>query len=200
MAALDDFRIEGDTLTFNILHEDSGDGELPTFEKHVTAHVGWNEVRCATAATTSRRTSPRRGRSPRILAAGPIKIKATSGNVWPESPPKNGASPRYYGRRSTRAPARASNTTPAPAQTAPMARATRSRRRETFDGDGSCNDSHRAQVHDADHQQDRDQTRTALGCSEARGAGRIARPRRISSAADPARSPGSTEDDATSTQ
>jgi hypothetical protein len=31
MAALDDFEIEGDTLKFNILHEDWGDGELPTF-------------------------------------------------------------------------------------------------------------------------------------------------------------------------
>ena len=50
MAALDDFRIEGDTLTFNILHEDWGDGEIPTFAKHVTAHVGWNEMRCTTAA------------------------------------------------------------------------------------------------------------------------------------------------------
>jgi hypothetical protein len=50
MAALDDFQIEGDTLRFNILHEDWADGELPTFYKHVTAHVGWNEMRCTTAA------------------------------------------------------------------------------------------------------------------------------------------------------
>src|SRR5262245_1304164 len=50
MAALDDFSIEGDTLKFNILHEDWADGELPTFYKHVTAHVGWNEMRCTTAA------------------------------------------------------------------------------------------------------------------------------------------------------
>ena len=33
MAALDDFRIEGDTLRFNILHEDWGDGEIPTFDE-----------------------------------------------------------------------------------------------------------------------------------------------------------------------
>src|SRR6476619_4919887 len=50
MAALDDFIIEGDTLKFNILHEDWADGELTTFEKHVTAHIGWNEMRCSTAA------------------------------------------------------------------------------------------------------------------------------------------------------
>ena len=49
MAALDDFEIQGDMLKFNILHEDWGDGELPTFYKHVTAHVGWNEIRCTTA-------------------------------------------------------------------------------------------------------------------------------------------------------
>ncbi len=49
MAALDDFEIQGDVLKFNILHEDWGDGELPTFYKHVTAHVGWNEMRCTTA-------------------------------------------------------------------------------------------------------------------------------------------------------
>ena len=40
----------GGHLKFNILHEDWADGELPTFEKHVTAHVGWNEMRCTTAA------------------------------------------------------------------------------------------------------------------------------------------------------
>jgi hypothetical protein len=50
MAALDDFRIDGDTVTFNILHEDWGDGEIPTFYKHVTAHIGWNEMRCTTTA------------------------------------------------------------------------------------------------------------------------------------------------------
>ena len=80
MAALDDFRIEGDTLKFNILHEDWGDGELPTFEKHVTAHVGWNEMRCTTAADHQPPPPPpppgrvriqRESRaSPRILAAG----------------------------------------------------------------------------------------------------------------------------------
>ena len=37
MAALDDFEIEGDTLRFNILHEDWADGELTTFEKPTTS-------------------------------------------------------------------------------------------------------------------------------------------------------------------
>ena len=73
MAALDDFRIEGDTLTFNILHEDWADGELPTFDKHVTAHVGWNEMRCTTAADHQPPPPPRAAAGrlcPGILAAG----------------------------------------------------------------------------------------------------------------------------------
>ena len=60
MAALDDFEIQGDTLKFNILHEDWGDGELPTFYKHVTGHVGWNEIRCTTAADHQSRLRPTR--------------------------------------------------------------------------------------------------------------------------------------------
>lgn len=98
MAALDDFRIEGDTLKFNILHEDWGDGEIPTFEKHVTAHVGWNEMRCTTAADhqaprpTTRSQPP--GYVPGFSLQGPVSIEATAGNVWPEWPPRNTSSPR----------------------------------------------------------------------------------------------------------
>ena len=100
MAALDDFRIEGDTLRFNILHEDWGDGEIPTFEKHVTARVGWNEMRCTTAA--DHQPAPPQPAGPKGPALpvpgfslqGPIPIEATSGNVWPEWPPKNTSSPR----------------------------------------------------------------------------------------------------------
>jgi hypothetical protein len=100
MAALDDFRIEGDTLRFNILHEDWGDGEIPTFYKHVTARVGWNEMRCTTTADhqpTPQQTAGPEGpalRVPGFSLQGPIPIEATSGNVWPEWPPKNTSSPR----------------------------------------------------------------------------------------------------------
>jgi hypothetical protein len=95
MAALDDFRIEGDTLKFNILHEDWADGELPTFYKHVTAHVGWNEMRCATAADHQPPPPPRPGGVvPGFSLQGPVPIEATSGNVWSEWPPKNTSSPR----------------------------------------------------------------------------------------------------------
>ena len=96
MAALDDFEIQGDTLKFNILHEDWGDGELPTFGKHVTAHVGWNEMRCTTAADHQPPPPPRprpAGFVPGFSLEGPIAIEATAGNVWPEWPPKNTSLP-----------------------------------------------------------------------------------------------------------
>jgi len=97
MAALDDFRIEGDTLRFNILHEDWADGELPTFDKHVTASVGWNEMRSTTAADHQPPPPPQprpAGFVPGFSLQGPIAIEATAGNAWPEWPPKNTSSPR----------------------------------------------------------------------------------------------------------
>ncbi len=92
MAALDDFEIQGDTLKFNILHEDWGDGALPTFYKHVTAHVGWNEMRCTTAVD-HQPPPPARPRPPGFVPGfsltGPIAIEATAGNRWPQWPPEN---------------------------------------------------------------------------------------------------------------
>ena len=95
MAALDDFRIVGDTLTFNILHEDWGDGAIPTFDKHVTARVGWNEMRATTAADHQPQPPrPPAGIVPGFSLVGPIPIEATRGNVWPDWPPKGTSSPR----------------------------------------------------------------------------------------------------------
>ena len=93
MAALDDFEFEGGILKFNILHEDWGDGELPTFYKHVSCHVGWNELRCVTATDhqPSRPAPP--GVVPGFSLTGPIAIEATSGNRWPEWPPENTSLP-----------------------------------------------------------------------------------------------------------
>ena len=94
MAALDDFQIDGDTLKFNILHEDWGDGDMPTFYKHVTAHVGWNEMRATTAADHMPSPPPRPGIVPGFSLQGPVPIEATAGNVWSEWPPKGTSSPR----------------------------------------------------------------------------------------------------------
>jgi hypothetical protein len=94
MAALDDFELAGDVLKFNILHEDWGDGDLPTFDKHVTAHVGWNEMRITTQADHQpppRPTPP--GVVPGSSLTGPTPIEATAGNHWPEWPPKNTSLP-----------------------------------------------------------------------------------------------------------
>ena len=95
MAALDDFVLEGDTLKFNILHEDWGDGEIPTFDKHVSAHVGWNELRFTTSADHQPRPArpPVPGVVPGFSLVGPIAIEATAGNVWPEWPPKGTSLP-----------------------------------------------------------------------------------------------------------
>lgn len=95
MAALDDFVIDGDTLRFNILHEDWGDGEIPTFDKHVTAHVGWNEMRFTTSADHQPRPArpARPGVVPGSSLVGPVPIEATAGNVWPEWPPTGTSGP-----------------------------------------------------------------------------------------------------------
>jgi hypothetical protein len=94
MAALDDFEIQGDVLKFNILHEDWGDGELPTFAKHVTCHVGWNELRCTTVADHQPPPPrPAPGVVPGFSLTGPIAIEATAGNRWPDWPPANTSVP-----------------------------------------------------------------------------------------------------------
>jgi hypothetical protein len=97
MAALDDVRIDGDVLRFNLLHEDWGDGDIPTFEKHFTCHVGWNELRCTTAADhmppPPARPQPS-GVVPGFSLQGPVPIEATAGNAWPQWPPTGTSSPR----------------------------------------------------------------------------------------------------------
>ena len=95
MAALDDFEIEGDTVRFKIIHEDWGDGELATFDKHVAGNIGWNEMRAVTSSTQPP-LPPARATSgvPGFSLQGPVAIEATAGNAWPEWPPKGTSSPR----------------------------------------------------------------------------------------------------------
>jgi hypothetical protein len=75
MAALDEFELAGDVLKFNIRHEDWGDGELPTFAKHVTCKVGGNELRCTTSADHQGGAQSRP-----FSLVGPVAVEATRGN------------------------------------------------------------------------------------------------------------------------
>jgi hypothetical protein len=72
--ALQNFRIAGDTLEFDIVHQDWGDGTVLPFNRHVTAHIAMNELRM-----DARRPDQT---GPGIVASlvGPIAIEATAGN------------------------------------------------------------------------------------------------------------------------
>jgi hypothetical protein len=73
--ALQNFRIAGDTLEFDIVHQDWGDGMVLPFNRHVIAHIAMNEMRM-----DARRPDQT---GPGIVASlvGPIAIEATAGNV-----------------------------------------------------------------------------------------------------------------------
>jgi len=73
--ALQNFRIDGDRLEFDIVHQDWGDGTVLPFNRHVTAHIAMNEMRM-----DARRPDQA---GPGIVASlvGPIAIEATAGNV-----------------------------------------------------------------------------------------------------------------------
>jgi hypothetical protein len=75
MGALENFRIHGDTLEFDIEHQDWGEGDHVPFVRHVTAHIAMNEMRM-----DARRSDA--ADRPGIVASlvGPIAIEATLGN------------------------------------------------------------------------------------------------------------------------
>jgi len=74
--ALENFRIHGDTVEFDIAHQDWGDGPGIPFERHIVAHIAMNEMHM-----DARRPDQDR---PGIVASlvGPIAIEATAGNVY----------------------------------------------------------------------------------------------------------------------
>jgi len=74
--ALENFRITGDLLEFDIVHQDWGDGRILPFNRHVKANIGMNEMRM-----DARRPDQT---GPGIVASlvGPISIEATKGNVY----------------------------------------------------------------------------------------------------------------------
>ena len=82
MAALGDFRIEGDTLRFNILHEDWGRPGYIPFHNQISAHVADNEMRIINVPN---RGPPQSVGGRRPVAGGntlfgPIPVEATRGN------------------------------------------------------------------------------------------------------------------------
>jgi hypothetical protein len=81
MAALDHFRIDGDTLHFDIEHEDWGDGNIP-FYKHVTAHIADNEMRAVFRQDHPPAEELHRPQGATVGASlmGPVAIEATAGN------------------------------------------------------------------------------------------------------------------------
>ena len=79
MAALDDFEIKGDTMTFNILHEDWGPGSLP-FHNQATVHVAMNEMRLTTQQDNMPPPAQPPGPNAGSSLVGPISIEATAGN------------------------------------------------------------------------------------------------------------------------
>lgn len=77
--ALENFNIEGETLTFDIVHQDWGEGDRLPFTRHVTARIAMNEMRL----DARRDDAPDR---PGIVASlvGPISLEATRGNEYGE--------------------------------------------------------------------------------------------------------------------
>ena len=73
--ALENFVIRGDTLEFDIVHQDWGDGPVLPFSRHVTAKIAMNEMRM-----DARRPDQS---GPGIVASlvGPIAMEATRGNI-----------------------------------------------------------------------------------------------------------------------
>lgn len=76
MAALTDFSIAGDTLRFNIAHEDNGIGSLP-FYNQITAHLTRNELRLVSIVPDNQPAD-----APRVAGGvsllGPLPYEATA--------------------------------------------------------------------------------------------------------------------------
>ena len=74
--ALENFAIHGDTLEFDIEHQDWGEGKVVPFVRHVTAHIAMNEMRI------DARRADVPGGAPIIASlVGPIAVEATQGNA-----------------------------------------------------------------------------------------------------------------------
>ncbi|MBO9671141.1 MAG: hypothetical protein J7485_11550 [Sphingobium sp.] len=75
MGSLENFAIRGDTLAFDIEHQDWGEGAVLPFVRHVTAHIAMNELRM-----DARRADVAGGAPIVASLIGPISIQSTAGN------------------------------------------------------------------------------------------------------------------------
>ncbi len=79
MAAIDDFRIQGDTVTFEIHHEDFGGVSLP-FHNTITAHLAGNELRVISAIANNVPIEQQPLAYFPFSMIGPVSFEATSAN------------------------------------------------------------------------------------------------------------------------
>jgi hypothetical protein len=77
MAALDDFDIQGDTLTFQIHHEDFGPGPLP-FHNLITAHLTRDELRIISAVANNVPVQQQPLAHFAFSLLGPVRFEATA--------------------------------------------------------------------------------------------------------------------------
>jgi hypothetical protein len=75
MVALVDFVIRGDTVTFNLSHEDNGLGPLP-FYNHIVAHRTRNELRFVSIAADNQ--PPRPGPARGLSLLGPLALSTVA--------------------------------------------------------------------------------------------------------------------------
>jgi hypothetical protein len=77
--ALENFAFNGDTVEFDINHQDWGDGDVVPFSRHVVARITMNELRMD--ARRPDQTSPNANGGIVASLVGPIALEATRGNV-----------------------------------------------------------------------------------------------------------------------
>ncbi len=77
MGVLDDFNIRGDTLTFEIHHEDWGAGSLP-YNHVITAHMTPNELRVVSAIASNQPVQSQPFAQLAFSLTGPVAVEATA--------------------------------------------------------------------------------------------------------------------------
>jgi hypothetical protein len=77
MAAIDDFSFQGDTVTFQIHHEDFGGVSLP-FHNTITAHLAGNELRVISAIANNLPIKQQPRAYFPFSMVGPLSFEATA--------------------------------------------------------------------------------------------------------------------------